>query len=213
MDDGRYVLCGGVYSSRRVLLVQGITPSYHENSMRQVYSHQMKRYTPILQRLFSKVAEDSNGCWIWQGTVNGAGYGTIGLGSREAGKDFVHRVSYRLFHGHIPDGLFVLHKCDVKRCCNPMHLFCGTQQDNLDDAVSKGRTRTGNLWWTASRAAEGGIVKGESHGMAKLSESDVRDIRHLSADGMNSANLSRRFGVSRRMIRNILNRTNWKHVV
>ena len=172
----------------------------------------MRRCKPILQRLFAKVIEDDNGCWLWQGAVNGAGYGSIGLGAAELGKGMVHRVSFELFFGPIPEGLLVCHKCDVKLCCNPMHLFCGTQQDNLNDARSKGRMRKGEDWWTAPRVGGSGIAKGDGHGMAKLTEVDVRDIRHLSADGMNSTELSRRFGVSRRMIRNIINKTNWSHV-
>lgn len=169
-------------------------------------------FTPILRRMFAKTKQVPGGCWIWQGAKNGAGYGTVGLGSRVLGKGLVHRVSYELFVGPIPTGLLVMHKCDVRLCWNPMHLTCGTYQENSDDAVGKGRTRAGSDWWTEPRANGSAIVNGELHGMAKLSEADVRDIRHLSSDGMRNAELSRRFGVSRRMVRNIINRTNWKHV-
>ncbi len=69
------------------------------------------------------------------------GYGVIGLGGEFGGIGMAHRVAYRLFIGRIPKGMFVLHKCDVRLCCNPDHLFLGNQQRNLEDMASKGRGR------------------------------------------------------------------------
>ena len=170
-----------------------------------------RKQRPLKDRFAEKYVVDAiTGCWNWTSTVNGGGYGTIGLGTRSEGKDFAHRVSYRLHCGDIPDGMVVCHKCDNRRCVNPEHLFLGSQQDNLDDAKSKARIRVGENWATPARL--NGICKGEEHGQAKLTEVDVRRILQLHAIGLDNTSLARRFGVTRRQVRNIVNRKNWKHV-
>lgn len=86
-------------------------------------------------RLKSKVLVDENGCWIWQGAKS-QGYGKISINDHPL---WSHRLSFTLFNGDISDGLFVCHKCDVPACINPEHLFLGTQKENIDDMISKGR--------------------------------------------------------------------------
>ena len=83
--------------------------------------------------------EPISGCWIWTGSLNKRhnGYGQIRIGD---GKPLLaHRASYELHIGTIPDGMCVLHKCDVPCCVNPNHLFLGTHADNMRDCHSKGR--------------------------------------------------------------------------
>lgn len=76
-------------------------------------------------------------CWEWTGAeFKGAGYGQIQV---EGTPKRTHRVAWALSNGPIPKGLLVLHKCDNRRCIRPDHLFLGTQKDNVDDMVSKGR--------------------------------------------------------------------------
>lgn len=88
---------------------------------------------------FWSLVEKGDGCWLWQGRVLSNGYGqTDFLGSRQQG---AHRVAWQLANGPIPEGLFVLHKCDVRRCVRHDHLFLGTHQANMDDRQAKGRTR------------------------------------------------------------------------
>lgn len=78
------------------------------------------------------------GCWEWQRARMGAGYGN----TRYQGKTInTHRLSYMLFVGPIPEGMYVLHKCDNPPCVNPEHLWLGTPADNMRDRDAKGRDR------------------------------------------------------------------------
>ena len=78
------------------------------------------------------IPEPNSGCWLWVAGRMSNGYGGVmGNGA--------HRTSWELYRGAIPEGLSVLHKCDVKICVNPDHLFLGTQADNLADMRGKNR--------------------------------------------------------------------------
>lgn len=79
----------------------------------------------------------SDGCWEWQGSRYGFGYGRLYLGDGTRVK--AHRFSYELFNGSVPRNLCVLHYCDNPICVRPDHLFLGTLSDNTQDMVSKGR--------------------------------------------------------------------------
>lgn len=129
-------------------------------------------------------------CWDWQGTVDSDGYGQLGSRRMKA-----HRVSYEIYVGTIPSGAGILHRCDRPICVNPYHLRPGTQRENVDDAVSRDRVR-----------------KGERHGMAKLTEAQVIEIRRLRRAGQSSDELSRMFGIGSRTVRSIVNRETWRHV-
>lgn len=85
-------------------------------------------------RFLSKVLK-SDGCWLWTGALN-RGYGGIKFNGRQRA---AHRISYELFIGPITEGLAVCHRCDVRTCVNPAHLFLGTLHDNTQDMLSKGR--------------------------------------------------------------------------
>lgn len=100
-----------------------------------------------LQEFFDLRVVKSDGCWVWQkGKAT-----TYGICRRQR----AHRVSYELHVGPIPNGLFVLHRCDNPPCVNPKHLFVGTHIQNMDDAILKGRLRSdGNAKVTPEQAAE-----------------------------------------------------------
>ena len=139
-------------------------------------------------------------CWLWLGGVAGLGYGSIGLGSRDMGRDYVHRVSWVLENGLIAEDLFVLHTCDVRLCVTPDHLWLGTQKDNMQDMLMKGRGRAGG-------------PSGEKHGMSKLTDEKVRTIRSRYAAGSVSQEvLADEFGVSQSTVSRVLLSECWKHI-
>lgn len=95
--------------------------------------------------------------------------------------------------------MFVLHKCDVKNCVNPDHLFVGTQQDNVDDMMSKGRGAFGD-------------TRGERNGRVKLSEWDIQEIRDSYGQGLRDLSqydLAKKYGVCQGQISRIVNQKNW----
>ena len=80
-----------------------------------------------------------SGCWEWVGPRQPNGYGVIAEGLS------THRFSYERFKGAIPLGMCVLHSCDNKICVNPEHLFLGTNNDNTQDMMAKGRNHWLNM--------------------------------------------------------------------
>lgn len=98
------------------------------------------------------------GCWIWMACLDGAGYGRIGVGSKRDGTKRAlqaSRASWMIHRGPIPKGLHVCHTCDVPACVNPDHLFLGTNKDNADDMVRKGRATQGAHYATRTHCANG----------------------------------------------------------
>jgi hypothetical protein len=95
-----------------------------------------RRYAPVTKFWFlHQIDADDAGCWIWRGAKTDKGYGHFKSMGKTRG---AHRTAYELFVGPIPTGLYVLHRCDVPPCCNPAHLFVGTNRDNVQDAIGKG---------------------------------------------------------------------------
>lgn len=144
------------------------------------YMEHHSKKKPIESRFWPKVGKTKGGgCWLWSGGTKGGGYGSI-AGERSAGRRPMlgaHRVAWELTYGAIPNGLFVLHRCDVKACVNPAHLFLGTHAENMADMVKKG------LQWRRTRES--------------LTAADVARIRCLNRDlGMSAAEITRYLGLS-----------------
>lgn len=93
---------------------------------------------PLGERLWARTTK-TEGCWLWDGSRNRDGYGTIGNGN--TGSMLTHRAAWIVTNGPIPAGLNVCHSCDNPRCVRPDHLFLGTQYDNIQDCYAKGRDR------------------------------------------------------------------------
>lgn len=97
---------------------------------------------PILERVWPKVAKTTT-CWLFTGATS-SGYGVIGSGGKYGRFVYVHRIIWEWANGPIPDGLCVLHQCDVRNCLRPEHLFLGSKADNAADMKAKGRHK--NQW-------------------------------------------------------------------
>lgn len=143
-------------------------------------------------------------CWTVRGEKNSQGYRRIRLSvGRPRRRKWVlaHRLSYELAHGTIPDGMNVCHRCDNRECVNPAHLFLGSQADNIQDAIAKGRF-----------VVNGG-QRGESNGASKLTEDQVQEMRILhEQDGVRCSLLATKYGVSSQMVYQIVRRKRWTHV-
>jgi hypothetical protein len=95
------------------------------------------------ERLDKYYIDPTSDCWIWYGSVDKDGYGRLrGSINGVIVVDRAPRASYELHVGPIPEGLMVLHHCDVPACINPKHLYLGTQKENGHDKKVRGRART-----------------------------------------------------------------------
>ena len=153
---------------------------------------------PNTAKIFwSKTEPQHNGCIIFTPKSNVKGYGKLSYRGRIWR---AHRLAWHLTFGHIPDGLCVCHKCDVRRCVNPDHLFLGTNADNFADMVAKDR----HLKFAKARSQPGSL-----HGKAKLTEGQAIYIRNSSAA---TCVLAKRFDVNSTTIRRIRRGASWKHL-
>ena len=151
--------------------------------------------TDIVERFNAKwVPEVWTGCWLWTGACHLYGYGLIRPGPATQRPEGAHRISWKLHRGEIPEGMSVLHKCDVPGCVNPEHLFLGTIKDNTQDMMRKGRHRVRN---------------GESHPRAKLTNTQVRSIR---GDRRSDREIAREYGVWPSRIYDIKTGKGWRHL-
>lgn len=112
-----------------------IAPGALERVERMFEEMEERARNKVLWRFFKNVSPEPNtGCWLWAGA--GGQYGSFSLDGETMG---AHRAAYILAKGPIPDGLCVMHKCDVPGCVNPAHLMVGTHADNTADSKAKGR--------------------------------------------------------------------------
>lgn len=139
--------------------------------------------------------EPFSGCHLWTELIDDCGYGKMRTGVGEQRKmEKAHRISWKLKNGEIPDELCVLHKCDVRACVNPDHLFLGTKGDNQRDAQRKGR-----------------LPRGEDHLLSKLTANAVLAIRNPKIK-MSDARFAARFGVSKTAVEKARRGETWKYV-
>lgn len=162
--------------------------------MRLVDFPPITRVEILADRLYKYQGHYSD-CWVWKGAKNDKGYGQCRVNNKT---EYTHRMSYELHKGNIPEGKYILHTCDTPLCFNPRHLFVGTQQDNMDDMISK------------SRAVH---ARGEDHAQAKLNQKQVDIIRHLVRYKSSTyQQIGDTFSVSRSTISSIANGATWRDI-
>lgn len=174
------------------------------------------RTTPLAERLWAYVLKTET-CWLWQGGLMDTGYGRIVIDNKPRR---AHRIAYELTYGMILPGIRCCHTCDNRACVRPDHLFLGTDGDNLRDMSRKGRSGAHVHPDTLARGDRNGahthpekVRRGTQCYQAKLTEAQVRQIRHLRAtEQWTHRRLAAFFGVSRPVIGKILNGKNWKSV-
>lgn len=156
----------------------------------------------VAERFASKLTPAANGCIEYTGQRDRKGYGRFWDGAE---KVLAHRHAWLTARKPIPDGLFVCHKCDNPPCCNPNHLFLGTNLVNVRDAVEKGRPR----------GAQISPRRGEANNRAKLTEAQVIEIRRRLREPRYHgylADLASDFGVTRNAVASIRDGATWQHV-
>jgi hypothetical protein len=143
------------------------------------------------RRFWAKV-ERGDGCWTWTAsryTANGYGQFFVAWVNGATVTTTAHRVSWELTHGPIPDGSWVLHRCDNRSCVRPDHLFLGDHDANMADMARKGRS-----------------------GRAKLTAAKVAEVRRRLAVGEKHRTIAADFGVSRSAVTRINSGRIWRHV-
>lgn len=139
-------------------------------------------------------------CINWPGTIEQRGYGVITF--RENGKLKklkAHRFVWALFNTPIPDGMYVLHSCDNKKCVNPAHLHLGTHVDNMRELKERGLKKGKHLG-----------TESPNH---KLTEAEVQTIKSCLMAGQTQVALAIRFGVTQACIASIQRGRTWAHVI
>lgn len=157
---------------------------------RKIYYQRLKTTE---EKFWEKVEKGSpDDCWIWTGSTRN-GYGRMYDGELKKNVS-AHRMAWKIRFGEYPDeNEKVLHKCDNPSCVNFNHFFLGTQQDNMDDMISKGRHR----YPTGSKVHTN-----------RLSEDDVRKIRVAHKTTKNGI-IAKEFGVSESTIKHIVRGRSW----
>lgn len=137
--------------------------------------------------------KSDNSCWLWTKGGTKAGYGQIRFNYRIR---YTHVISYKLFVKDFEEDLCVLHKCDVRACCNPQHLFLGTKAMNTEDMIAKGR-----------------MIIGENCTNAKLSNNDaIQIINKFKTGQYTQLALAQEFKVNQSQISRLVRRERWRHI-
>jgi hypothetical protein len=145
---------------------------------------------PPLREKFETFFSRGDGCWEWQGTIEGYGYGVIDHNRK---RYRAHVLALQYDGRPVPKGMFACHHCDNPRCVNPSHLYVGTPAENTKDASDRGR-----------------LAFGERHAHSRLTDEDVRQIRSIV--GWGHAALGRLYGVSRPTATRAIKGDTWRHV-
>lgn len=204
--DGRFEK--GEHRSLKTEFKRGQTPHNKGKTLEELYGIQKAKILrkklslqrkgvvrkDLSKRFWDKVKKTDT-CWNWTSVIN-HGYGSFNYQGR---MHIAHRFAWYLIFGKKPTQ-WLLHKCDNKKCVNPDHLYEGTPKDNVRDMWERGRARLCP-------------AKGEKHGMVKLTELQVLEIRKLAETKKYlHRELAKQFNVTRTNISDIIKRRIWKHI-
>jgi hypothetical protein len=157
-----------------------------------------KRYS------YTKGGGPNGECWEWYPATHRFGYGRLWIKGRAV---YAHRYMWEKVNGPIPPGLCVLHLCDNPPCVNPEHLHLGTRSDNVVDRHMRQRDARGETHGLAVHPEL--RPRGERHGMAKINEDAVLDIRRRISNGEMQKSVAKDYGLSRNQIWRITKRLQW----
>lgn len=145
----------------------------------------------LAERMAFRSKRAGNGCLEWQGALDEKGYGVV----RIRGRNYrASRVAWHLTEGPIPGHLTVCHTCDNPRCIEPTHLWLGTNKDNNDDKIAKGRHK---------------VLRGEQHAHASLTDAEAVAIRK---DPAPYADIAKRYGITTSSVSRIKCGHTWSHI-
>lgn len=152
---------------------------------------------PVAERFWKKVRK-TDSCWLWTGSISSFGHGSFNISGRA---EVASRMAWILTYGEIPHSMWILHKCDVPACVNPDHLYLGTRDNNLRDAMDR------------KRLGAKTPLRGSKNPKAKLNDHIVREIRKLYASGnFSQEDIAKQFEISRSTIEMIIQHKRWAHV-
>ena len=177
-----------------------------DRSARMAYPTPNEIPEDVKARLWSRVAiGHPSQCWEWQGSRSTSGYGSIRVNGRQTG---AHRLALALHLGRVIRAEeCACHHCDNPPCCNPTHLFAGSNADNVRDRDNKGRQ--------VRKPRDEATVRhrrGDGHPQAKLTENDVREMRCRRSQGLSYDKIGREFSIHRTVARRACNGELWSHV-
>ncbi len=195
-----------VAKSKHALVLRPDVRLCKDGKIRAKGNARTKTHDEIVAKFWNGVDKKGpNECWEWiRGKTSSDPSRAYGLFSANGSVIATHRFSYELHYGPIPNNMLVCHHCDNPPCVNPIHLFLGDERANALDYVAKGRFKMGHITHPES------VPRGERHGMSKLTDVNVLDIRRHST--INRQALAKRFGVSISAIKFIRSRQTWKHL-
>ncbi len=151
-----------------------------------IHGHNKRKPRPTLESIENNsISIPECGCWIWMGRTTHK-YGEVYIDGKQIR---IHRFVWELYNGPIPKGMNVLHRCDTPPCWNPYHLFLGTQHDNMQDKMKKGR----------AKGFEG-----------KLTEQQIISIR--SENGL-FREIAKKYNVTRTTVGDIKHFKTWRNIL